>query len=92
MVTNPSLSVRILDLIETRGGMKFTDVQRMLWEMTHNTPFTRENRGWWCTNLLGTRTYARQGLLHTYCDKGPDGLWRRNGLQHGGKPWTQVKK
>lgn len=84
-----SKSVRILDLIEERGGMRFTDIQAALWGMTHSTPFTREVRGYWCTNLLGGPFY-HAGLLRFFCDRGKDGLWRRNDIPHRGAPWRTM--
>ena len=88
-----SKSVRILDMIADSGcrGMRFTDIQRTLWEMSHpDRPFTRAVRGYWCTNLLGGR-YYHNGLLHTFAVKGTDGLWRRNCISHRESPWAIVK-
>lgn len=84
-----SKSVRILNLIEASGdaGMRFTDIQRALWRMSHMTPFTRQYRGYWCTNLCGGMHY-HAGLLHFFCDKGEDGLWRRNAVPHQEHPWS----
>jgi len=80
-----SKSVRILDLIASKDGMRFTDIQRALWEMTYShRPFTRDVRGYWCTNLLGGFDHA--GLLSFYCIKCPDGLWRQH-RPHSSKPW-----
>ena len=81
-----SKSVRILDIIASRDGMRFTDIQEALWKMTHKKPFTRQLRGYWCTNLLGGMMY-HEGLLHYYCVKGKDGLWRRNKKSHNGHPF-----
>jgi len=84
-----SKTVRILDLIASIDGMRFTDIQRALWEMSHTEPFTRELRGYWCTNLLGGM-YYHAGILNFYCEKGADGLWRTK-RTHGEKPWQLVK-
>ena len=82
-----SKSVRILDIIASRDGTRFTDVQRMLWGMSRCEPFTRQYRGYWCTNLLGGAHY-HAGLLRFFCEKGADGLWRRNDIPHEGHPWS----
>lgn len=86
-----SKSVRILDLIASQpGGMSFTAIQRALWEMTYpGRTFTRELRGYWCTNLYGG-LYYHNGLLKTYCTKQANGLWKRNETPHNGKPWVKV--
>jgi len=82
-------SFRILNIIAANDGMRFTDIQRLLWEMNHpKGTFTRRLRGYWCTNLLGTVT--RDGLLRHWCVKGPDGLWRRNAKPMSKKPWHDV--
>ncbi|NIN66045.1 MAG: hypothetical protein GTO63_15395 [Anaerolineae bacterium] len=84
-----SKSVRILDMIAETGeeGMRFTDIQRALWRMSHIVPFTRALRGYWCTNLCGGM-YYHQGLLNFFCVKGEDGRWRRNEVDHKGHPWS----
>lgn len=83
-------SVAILDMIERRGGMRFTDIQRELWAMLYGSKeFTRENRGWWCTNLLGD--INRDGLLRVYCNK-VNGKWVRNNIDHCGRPWKTMNK
>jgi hypothetical protein len=81
-------SVRILDMLEQAGdnGMEFGEIQEALWLMSHSTPFTREVRGYWCTNLC-----YRPGLLKVFATKGPDGLWRRNTTPHNGHPWSVVR-
>lgn len=86
-----SKTQRILDILELSDGMRFTDIQRVLWEMTHpKGSFTREFRGYWCTNLLGGGFY-HAGILRFFATKGPDGLWRRNSRPHHGTPWTTMK-
>ena len=83
-------SFRILNIIAVNDGMRFTDIQRILWEMTHpKGTFTRRVRGYWCTNLLGGMHY-HAGLLRHFCTKGPDGLWRRNEKPLTKKPWREV--
>lgn len=85
-----SKSNRILELISLKGAMTFRDIQRALWEMSHpGVPFTRAQRGYWCTNLLGGRFYHK-GLLHTFCVKGHDGLWRYMRSQFFRHPWSYV--
>ena len=83
-----SMSVRILDLIASRGeeGMRFTEIQRALWAMSHrpDTPFTRQDRGWWTTNLI----YSRSSLLRFFCRKNAQGRWVRNDVPHFGAPWS----
>jgi hypothetical protein len=87
MMEKQSKSVRILDLIAKCDGMRFTEIQRALWKMSNLRPFTRELRGYWCTNLCGGMHY-HAGLLNFFCDKGKDGLWRRNKTPHKGHPWS----
>lgn len=85
-----SKSVRILDILAAHPeGLKFSVIQRALWEMTHLRPFTRDLRGYWCTNLLGGPFYHR-GLLRFFATKGADGLWRRNSVPHNGRPWATM--
>ena len=86
-----SKSVRILDMIAVSDGMRFTDIQRALWYMSHARAFTREVRGYWCTNLLGVEWTGLRGLLRTFCVKGPDGLWRRNDVPHSGHPFAAIR-
>lgn len=82
-----SKSVRILNIIASRDGMRFRDIQLELWKMTHGRkPVLDSFRGYWCTNLLGGRMY-HEGLLNYYCTKGKDGLWRRNNKNHFNHPW-----
>jgi len=89
-----SKSLRILNLIASVDGMRFTDIQRALWEMTHSEPFTPKQRGYWCVGLTGCRLNSfivparySVGLLSFYCEKGPDGLWRSK-RPHSRMPWT----
>jgi hypothetical protein len=86
-------SIAILDLLEQLGetGMRFSDIQAELWNMSHprGPGITRALRGYWCTALLGGSHYHR-GLLRVYADKGADGRWRRNSVAHEGKPWAKV--
>lgn len=85
-----SKSVRILDILAAHPeGLKFTVIQRLLWEMTHMRPFTKDLRGYWCTNLLGGSMY-HAGLLRFFATKGADGLWRRNDVPHNGRPWATM--
>lgn len=85
-----SKSTYILDLIARSGpeGMRFTDIQRTLWSVSHpDTPFTRDLRGYWCTNLLGGSTY-HLGLLGAFCTKLPSGRYVRNDTPHEDAPWS----
>lgn len=83
-------SQRILEVIANSNGMRFTDIQKTLWEMTHpKGSFTRENRGYWCTNLLGGDFYHR-GILKHFCVKGSDGLWRRNNTPIVKSIWSDI--
>jgi hypothetical protein len=86
-----SKSVRILDAIKDSDGMRFRDIQKLLWYMNNDTPFTRDLRGYWCTNLCGSWA-SHPGLLAVFCVKGNDGLWRRNNTSHEGKPWSVVNQ
>ncbi len=86
-----SKTVRMLDAIETSGGMRFRDIQKLLWYMSNDTPFNRGLRGYWCTNLLGGE-YYHQGILRFFCVKAEDGLWyRRLWTPHFGKPWATMR-
>jgi hypothetical protein len=93
MVTkNKSKSLRILELIKASGeeGMRFTDIQRALWEMSHKTrPFSREVRGYWCTNLCGGGNSCHPGLLYAYCSKNDAGRWVLTEA-FGDKPWKLI--
>jgi hypothetical protein len=84
-------TVRMLDTIAANDGMRFRDIQKLLWNMSNDTPFTRDLRGYWCTNLLGGE-YYHQGILRFFCVK-QNGLWHRRLWQpHFGKPWATMKK
>ena len=90
-------SSRILDIIAKSSGMRFTDIQKALWEMNHpKGTFTRKQRGYWCDNLLGCHypwkklLPFRQGLLERFCVKGKDGLWRRNKKAIVNSPWKDI--
>lgn len=90
---NPSYSVRILDLIASKPeGMRFTEMQRALWEMSHpGQPFTRAQRCWWCGPLAGAQSYHGIGLLRMYCTK-IGRQYVRNAVPHDGKPWSRIDK
>ena len=93
METNTErFTIRILNFITmcSKEGVTFTQIQKELWSYTHLRPFTRVDRGWWCTNLLGS-PYNHSGLLHTFCEK-RNGKWYRNNVQYGKHPWTCVSK
>lgn len=86
-----SKSARLLAHISRHpGGLTFTQIQRFVWEMNHpGRPFTRSQRGYWCTNLLGG-FYYHDGILRTFCTKGEDGRWRRNEKAGAERPWAHV--
>lgn len=85
---NQSKSYRILELISRNGAMRFRDIQKALWDMSHpGEPFTC--RGYWCTNLLGGM-YYHKGLLRVFCVKGTDGLWRYMRSFLPSHPWEYV--
>lgn len=86
-----SKTVRILNLIGDQNGMRFSEIQKVLWEMSNPIgTFTRAQRGYWCCSLLGMGRYNR-GLLYEYCVKGKDGLWRRNDRVLPAMPWYGLK-
>jgi hypothetical protein len=92
MESKESKSLRILDVLAAAGaeGLRFTDIQRMLWEMSNPVgSFTSGLRGYWCTALVGGVHY-HGGLLKTFATKGEDGRWRRNQRSHNGKPWQVI--
>lgn len=83
-------------IANAKDGLRFGEIQKVLWEMDHpDTPFTRKNRGWWCSNLLGTTLakldslYGHQGILHTFCVK-ENGKWKRNDVEIPQHPWTII--
>lgn len=85
------MSVRILDILASRpDGMRFSEIQEAIWNMNHSVPFSKAQRGHWCTNLLGGMHYHR-GLLRFFASKGKDGRWRRNARPHHGHPWTILR-
>lgn len=88
-----SMTVRILDLIQERGGMTGGQIKRQLWEWSHpgQTYDKRVTacRNWWNTNLYGN--YRHKGLLHFYCDK-QGGRWVRNSVPHEDQPWKVLRK
>ncbi len=99
MATTPnrSKSVRVLDLLALAGskGMRFSEIQQALWEMTYepeDRPWVARSsscRGYWCTNLCGGPFYHR-GLLNFFATRGADGRWRRNKVAHNGRPWKTM--
>lgn len=93
MEKNPSKSVRMLDALALAGdqGMSFTEIQELLWGMSHpGVPFTRVERGYWCTNLLGGAFY-HAGLLRVFAVKAEHGFWCRNDVPHDGHPWVRAR-
>ncbi len=84
-----SLSVRILDLIEERGGMTAGQIKKQLYEWgNHGAPYDPKlHRGWWSTQLYGT---GHPGLLNHFCEK-VGRKWVRNAVPHGGAPWAILK-
>jgi hypothetical protein len=85
-----SQTKRILEFIANSNGVTFTQIQRELFGYTHTRSFTRQDRGWWCTNLLGS-PMNHEGLLHVFCEK-RDGKWHRNNVQHGVHPWKCIPR
>lgn len=82
-----SFSVRILNLIEQRGGMTAGQIKRQLFEWAHpDLVFDKKtNRGWWSTQL-----YGHPGLLNHFCKK--QGMrWVRNAVPHLDRPWAILK-
>lgn len=84
-----SKTVRILEILLERGAMRFRDIQRELWKMSHD-PGTEPGRGYWCTNLTGGHFYHK-GILNNFATKGQDGLWRPKYLVVPSKPWSLVR-
>lgn len=84
-------AVRILNLIEERGGMTVSQIQRTLWEWAYpGKEFDRKiHRGFWGTNLYGSR--GRPGLLHKFCTK-QGRRWVRNSEPHNDKPFQRKPK
>ncbi len=84
-----SLSVRILDLIEQRGGMTAGQIKKQLFEWANpNLVFDKKkNRGWWSTQLYGT---GHAGLLNHFCER-VGRKWVRNNVDHGYAPWKILK-
>ncbi len=85
-----SMAVRILDMIEERGGMSARSIMRELWIMAHPRvmrEFAPRNPRWW-----GTHLYGHYGLLHYFCRK-ERGVWvRRTDRPHHGRPFRTVRK
>jgi len=74
---------QVLAIIEAAGSLTFREIQQVAWRLSHGAePFTRAQRGWWCTTLMGS--WYRTGLLRVYCTKGADGRWRRNDVPYTG--------
>lgn len=87
-----SITERFLDLFAGKPeGMRFSEIQRALWDMRVRSCHTTMPRSWWCTNLVGA-LYSHVGLLATYATKGSDGRWYRNSVAHEGKPWSKVER
>ena len=98
-----SKAVQVLALIESTGtkGMRFTDIQRVAFALTHpGKKFTRKNRGFWASNLAGKGKYhglnsytnhipTDLGLLGRFCTKNEEGRWVRNEVQHNGHPYAK---
>jgi uncharacterized protein YjhX (UPF0386 family) len=76
----------ILDLIAaSREGMSYGTIQRIALAMRTSRPYTRKDRGFWCTNLTG--------LLHTFCTQDPvTKLYKRNAIDHEGQPYKVIKR
>lgn len=84
-----SKSVRILDAIGASSGMTGADIQRALWEMSNpGVPFTREQRGYWCTALYGC--WGQRGLLPFYCVRRGRLWYRCRRVRHHGSPWATM--
>lgn len=83
-------AVRILDMIEERGGMTAGQIQRELWRMSYpDQPFTHKNRGWWCTKLYGS-FHSGTGLLKFYCEKQGKRWVRKADVPHNGHPFQTM--
>lgn len=85
-----SMSVRILNLIEERGGMTGGQIKRTLWEWAHpgETYVAKRDRNWWSTNLYGGR---HPGLLGKFCEK-KGNRWMRNSVSHEDQPWAVIRR
>lgn len=84
-----SLSVRILNLIEQRGGMTAGQIKKQLfeWAKPHLVFDKKKNRGWWSTQLYGT---GHAGLLNHFCER-VGRKWVRNSVPHNDAPWKILK-
>ena len=66
----------VLRTIEATGCMRFIDIQKLFWKLGHpGKDVSLMGRGDYCTYLLGGPFY-HEGVLHSFCEKGQDGLWR----------------
>lgn len=82
---------RILHTLLEKGAMRYRDIQKELWKMSHTRPFTRAERGYWCTNLVGG-PYYHKGILGVFARKGLDGLWRPNYNTVPTHPWSMINR
>ena len=79
----------MLRMIEANGGMRFTEIQRLLWKLANpGDDVSKMGRGCYCTSLLGGPFY-HAGVLRFFCAKGSDGLWRRNPNVTIEPPWKR---
>ena len=84
-----SKTVRILDLIEQRGGMTYSQIVKQLYKWSHpDSDYSHSNRGFWASNLCSIRRH--KGILDTFCTK-VGKLWVRNSTPHHDRPWAIIK-
>jgi hypothetical protein len=99
MKKRTNYAVKLLNhLAGQQQGMSFREMQQFLFALAYpGRGFTRSQRGWWCSALLGTQApggYTRDGLLHLFAYKDASGgRWYRNELvSHKGEPFRVVNQ
>ena len=99
-----AMYIDALAALNGRSGFTFTQAQVAIWNINHsNKPFHRKvkyngrwvnaNRGYMCLALIGSGSgYSRLGILKCFFDKGADGRYRRNGVDHEGRPFDVMRR
>lgn len=82
-----SLVVRLLDLIEERGGMTTGQMSEQLWNWSHPDIAYDKTKG---RSRWGTHLYGSESLLRFYCKK-VGRKWVRNAVDHEGQPWRVLR-
>ena len=100
--------IELLTALNSGNGFTFTEAQLAIWKENHSgenfwdyTSKSRtgnvinRNRGYMCLTLCGSENSpagGQHGILKYFFEKGADGKYRRNSVDHKGRPLDVMKR